>query len=261
MEEKAFAGIRISERPGKPRQTGLTMLVDWGLGFAAQADLLEVGGEYIDLAKIAVGISRLLPADLVRRKIALYQQHQVIPFPGGQFLEYAVYHDQTQTYMVGAREAGYRWIEVSDNIIEITSREKVGLIHTAREAFGLEVLGEVGSKVQDTSPAKLIADIQRCREAGAQKVLVEAAELFGEDLNEALIEEISTAVSIDELIFEVPGPWISEVRTCDQHATRAWLIRHFGPGVNLGNVLAGDILELEAMRTGIGVAALKQGYP
>jgi len=144
-----------------------------------------------------------------------------------------------------------------DNVIELTPREKTDLIRLAREEFGLEVLGEVGSKVEGTLPAELIADIQRCLEAGAWKVFVEAAELFGSDLNEALIEEITRGVPVDKLIFEVPGPWISGIRRCDQHATRSWLARRFGPGVNLANVHPEDILEVETMRRGIGVAALR----
>jgi phosphosulfolactate synthase len=257
LKDKAFAQIQIPERPAKPRQAGLTMLADWGLGVAVQASCLEGGAEYVDLAKIAVGISRLLPTDLLRKKIELYQRYQIIAFPGGQFLEYAVHYGQTESYLSAAREAGYRWIEVSDNIIELTPEEKTDLIQISREKFGLEVLGEVGSKVEDTPPAELIADIQRCLDAGAWKVFVEAAELFGTDLNEALIEEISAALPLDKLIFEVPGPWIPGVRRCDQHAIRAWLIRHLGPQVNLGNVPPEDILEIETMRRGIGVTALK----
>jgi phosphosulfolactate synthase len=254
---KAFDVIEIPDRPAKPRNAGLTMLIDWGLGPSAQADCLHIGAEYIDLAKIAVGISRLLTVELLRKKIDTYGQHGVISFPGGQFLEYAVYHGQTEAYLAAARDVGYRWIEVSDNVIELTPEEKVGLIRLAREEFELQVLGEVGSKVQGTSPAALIADIQRCLDAGAWKVFVEAAELFGEDLNEALIEEITAAIPLDKLIFEVPGPWIPGIRRCDQYTTRSWLMRRFGPEINLANVHPEDVLEVETMRRGIGVAALK----
>ena len=62
---------------------------------------------------------------------------------------------------------------------------------------------------------------------------------------------------LDKLIFEVPGPWISNIRRCDQHAMRAWLIQRFGSEVNLGNVPLEDILEVETMRRGVGVAALR----
>jgi len=255
--EKAFSEISVPQRAGKPREAGITMLIDWGLGLAAQGDCLEIGAEYIDLAKIAVGISGLLSKDQLRRKIELYEAHQVIPFPGGQFLEYAADHGQAREYMEDAREAGYSWIEVSDNVIELTPDEKTALIRLAREEFGLNVIGEVGSKVQGTSATGLIADIQRCLDAGCWKVFVEAAELFGDELNEALIEGITAAVPLDKLIFEVPGPWIAGIHRYDQFATRTWLIKRFGPVVNLANVLPEDILETETLRRGIGVNALR----
>ena len=119
------------------------------------------------------------------------------------------------------------------------------------------MIGEVGSKVQGSPAADLIADIRRCLDAGAWKVFVEAAELFGDELNEALIEEITSAVPLDKLIFEVPGPWIPGIHRCDQFSTRTWLVRRFGPDVNLANVYPDDILETETLRRGIGVAALK----
>jgi phosphosulfolactate synthase len=257
MTPEAFAEVPIPARPTKPRQSGLTMMADWGLGRSAQADLLDIAAPYVDLAKVAVGISRLLQGDVLRDKIQLYEQHDIIPFPGGQFLEYAVHHGQTQAYLAGARAAGYGWIEVSDNVIELTLQQKTSLIRRARQEFGLEVLGEVGSKVQGTSSQKLISDIQACLDAGAWKVFVEAAELFGDDLHEDLIEEITAAVPLEKLVFEAPGPWIPGIRRCDQHATRAWLLRRFGSQVNLANVPPEDILEVETMRRGIGVAALK----
>ena len=55
-----FEGLDGKDRPGKPRDEGLTMVVDWGLGLHAQEDLLATTAPYFDFAKIAVGISRLL---------------------------------------------------------------------------------------------------------------------------------------------------------------------------------------------------------
>jgi phosphosulfolactate synthase len=257
MEEKAFSTITVPDRPGKPRQAGITMLIDWGLGLAAQADWLEIGAEYIDLAKIAVGVSRLLPADLLRHKLDLYREHEVLPFPGGQFLEYAVHHGQTEEYLAAACAAGYQWIEVSDNVLEISLEQKVDLIRLAREGYGLGVIGEVGSKVTGSDSDRLVADIETCLEAGCWKVFVEAVELFDTVPNEALIEAIATAVPLERLIFEIPGPWNPGVRQCDGHMLRTWLIQRFGPLVNLANVPPEEVIAVETARRGIGVSALR----
>ena len=84
-----FAGLDGITRPGKPREVGLTMVVDHGMGPHAQEDLLTIGGDYIDFAKIMVGMTRLLSNEVLTAKIELYRSKQVEPFPGGQYLEYA----------------------------------------------------------------------------------------------------------------------------------------------------------------------------
>ena len=57
MSEHFFAGLDGLPRSAKPRSSGLTMMVDWGLGPHGQEDLLTVGADYVDLAKVAVGVS------------------------------------------------------------------------------------------------------------------------------------------------------------------------------------------------------------
>ena len=136
MVPKGFESLPVAARPPKPRERGLVVTIDWGLGLAEQADLLRVAGEYIDLAKVAVGVSRLLDASLLREKIALYRQHAVVAFPGGQFLEYALAHGATDTFLAEACAAGYEAIEVSDNLIEISLDDKTVLIARAVQEFG-----------------------------------------------------------------------------------------------------------------------------
>ena len=54
----------FTERTSKPRARGLTMIADWGLDPQRQQQWLEVAAPFVDLAKIAVGISALLPQSL-----------------------------------------------------------------------------------------------------------------------------------------------------------------------------------------------------
>ena len=84
-----FSDIPQFTRPAKPRSSGATFIIDWGIGPVQQQDLLRSAAEFVDLAKIAVGIPGLLPAKILDEKVQIYQQHQVHPFPGGQFLEHA----------------------------------------------------------------------------------------------------------------------------------------------------------------------------
>src|SRR5581483_503391 len=128
----------------KPREKRITMLIDWGIGFTEQADILEMGGEYCDLAKIAVGQAALLSDANLRKKIKIYLDHGVNPFPGGMLLEYAFFHGAPEAYLKATRDVGFPLIEVSDNSIRFEGRQKYDLIRRCISDYGLRVLGEVG---------------------------------------------------------------------------------------------------------------------
>ena len=144
-----FAGLdgaQASERTTKPRAVGFTMVADWGLGLQQQRDLTQTSAEHFDFAKIAVGMSRLYSAELLGEKIQQYVSMEIEPFPGGQYLEYAQVHGQLDRYLPACVAAGYRWVEVSDNIAPVTVDWKRQIIARAVEEFDLKVLGEVGKK-------------------------------------------------------------------------------------------------------------------
>ena len=63
-----FSQIPIPERQSKPRSKGLTMMIDWGLPPGLQRDCIETQGLYVDDAKIAAGIPRVMPSDLLKKR-------------------------------------------------------------------------------------------------------------------------------------------------------------------------------------------------
>ena len=103
MEKHIFAGLDGKDQPSKPRQTGLTMTTDWGMGIGAQEDFLAASGDYTDFGKICAGLSRLLSNDLLKEKIAAYQKRQVHAFPGGAYLEYAEVEGRADLYFPADR--------------------------------------------------------------------------------------------------------------------------------------------------------------
>ena len=259
MEKKSFHFMNIPHRPQKPRDTGITMLVDKGIGVAKQRDILDISGEYIDLAKIAVGLSGLMSERVLSQKIAAYAEHRVNSFMGGQFLEYGVYHQGLEIakhYYEEARRLGFEYVEVSDNNLEIRPEDKYELVRMGAEDFGLKILGEVGSKSECTSTRAMIDGIKGCLASGAWKVFVEAAELTDKkdgSIREDVIQEIAQGVDMKDIIFELPGPWISNVHHCDIFGMEIFLIQQFGPEVNIANVAPDEIMMLETLRTGVGV--------
>ena len=256
---QAFTMIPLpSERSlQKPRQRGLTMMMDWGLPLGIQREWLELQAPYVDLAKLVVGTARLYEEDYLRRKLALYQEYQITPFLGGQFMEY-VFKTQgmagVRPYCEEALRLGFHAVEVSDNVVSLSDDERTEIIAIAVDS-GLEVHGEVGSKSDQSEAELLIQQAELCYRAGARVVLVEGAELIQPDgtPDQPLIEGLRDGLDTDQVIFELSGPWIADTRSTDVYQLKVFLVRTFGPDVNLANILPEQIWETEALRAGLSV--------
>ena len=259
MEQTPFRFMNIPQRPEKPRDTGITMMIDWGMGVAQQRDILDIAGAYIDIAKIAVGLSGIISERVLTKKIAAYADHQVSAFIGGQFLEYGVYHqgmEIAKRYYEEARRVGFEYVEVSDNNLEISPEDKYELVRMGVEDFGLKILGEVGSKTECSSTQAMVDGIKGCLASGAWKVFVEGAEFTDKQdgsIREDVIDGVTKGVDLKDIIFELPGHWISNVHACGIHDMEVFLIQQFGPEINIANVAPGEIMMLETLRTGVGV--------
>lgn len=259
MAKRPFAMVPLpgARSSRKPRRAGLTMIVDHGIPLAQQADLLALGGDYLDLAKIKTGTARLYPERLLLAKLARYKRHRVQPFLGGQFHEY-VYATQgaraLPAFYREARRLGFAAIEISDNVVPLTPRERRAQIRAARDA-GLVVYGEVGSKETKSNPKLLVAQAEDCFAAGAALVLVEAAELVDAGKpNRRTLTLLIRSLDMARVMIELPGPWIPGVRKCDVECLKKLLIEELGPDVNLANVLPDELIDLETTRVGLGVA-------
>ena len=258
MEKRAFSRLEIPEPTPKPRDTGITMLCDLHLGLHAQRDVLETFGEFVDLAKIATGIAGTIAEDVLRKKIEIYREDEVDAFLGGMFLEWAVYYkgmDSAKYYFEEHNRLGLNLVEISDNNLEIRLEEKAELIRMAVEDYGLRVLGEVGTKGEVSSVEDMVTDIKGCLTAGAWKVFVEAAEMTNKENGSILtdvIEGIQSAVGVQDIIFELPGPWLKNFHHYQVFEMQSFLIDTFGPQVNVANVEPDMVVWLEMLRNGLG---------
>jgi len=215
-----FIDLPAGRSSSKPRNNGLTMMIDWGLGLQRLEDALEMSGDYVDLGKIAVGTPRLYDEKLLKRKFELYESHAI----------------------------------VSDNLRPFSTKERQDLIQRALD-HGLTVFGEVGAKWEANDAATLIGQAEECFEAGCELVLVEGAELVdgnGEPMRE-LLDALRQALDLDRVLFELPGPWISGCTMCAIHDLKKLLIGEFGANVNIANVMPDDVMETEVLRAGLSV--------
>jgi phosphosulfolactate synthase len=257
-----FSMVPLPEaRSTKPRKTGLTMMMDWGLAHGRAEDYMGLLAPFVDLVKIVVGTARLYPEDYLVKKLAMYKSHDVTPFLGGQFSEY-VFATQGWKAMPGffaeAKRLGFDALEISDNCVPLDDDERAKMIKLAI-AEGLEVHGEVGSKVVNQSPQDLIDQTRVCFDAGCEIVLVEGAELVENGIvNEAMMTALKGGLDLDRTLLELTGPWIKGVTLNSVFELKKFLLEQFGPDVNLANVMPDDVMETEALRCGLSVIGPKE---
>jgi len=250
-----FVPIEPRRSLSKPRTTGLTMVIDDGLPLPYMRGVLDLAAPYIDLMKIKTGTARLYPRDKLVEKLALYEGFGIQPFLGGQFHEYVfatMGEAALPKFYAESRALGFRTIEISDNTVPLTPEQRRSQIKAAI-ASGLNVFGEVGSKETLSNPALLIEQAEVCLAAGSSLVLVEAAELVEEGrVRKDSLDVIKRGIPADKVMIELPGPWISGVRSCDIEEMKKILFAEFGPDVNIANVGVTTIYDTEAQRVGLG---------
>lgn len=242
-----FHLTQIPERTAQPRTYGLTMVTDKGLSAEATRDYLSVAHPYVDLAKLAFGVSFVLPN--LREKIAVYREYGIPVYFGGLLFEAFLVRNQFADFLNLLKEYDISYVEVSDGSIDIPHSEKCGYIE--KLSAQAVVLSEVGSKDKDrehiTPPYKWIELMQSELNAGARYVIAEAREtgtvgLYRDsgEVREGLVQEILTRIPGEKIIWEAPLK--------DQ---QLYFLELLGCNANLGNVSTSDVIALEAMRVGL----------
>ena len=80
-----FKLTHLPERTAKPREAGLTMVMDKGLSLRGAEDLIETGDHLIDIVKLGFGTS--LVTNKLQEKIKLYQDAGIMVYFGGTLFE------------------------------------------------------------------------------------------------------------------------------------------------------------------------------
>ncbi len=246
----------LEGRNTKPRDQGLTMIIDKGLGLGETKDLLNIAGDYIDLIKLAFGTSALYNKNVLQKKIELAKSCGMEIYPGGTFLEVAILQDRMEEFMQMARDTGFTCLEISDGTITLYPEVRERAIYRAAE-IGFKVLTEVGKKHEgDRAPVReMAALIMSDLKNGAYRVIVEGRE---SGTSVGLYDRHGNIIKDDfELLLEQvenPSLIMWEAPNKDQQLE---LITRFGPNVNLGNIPTGEVLALEALRVGLRSDSLR----
>lgn len=235
----------LPHRTSKPRNKGVTMIMDKGLSIREAEDLISVGNQVIDIVKLGFGTSLITPN--VVNKVSLYQQAGIKVYVGGTLFEAFLIRSQIEDYLKWIEKLKLDTIEISDGSMFIEHDKKCSFIKDFSKNF--TVISEVGSKDATItfSHEQWISMMNKELEAGSTYVIAEARESGnvgiyqsnGNSDNE-LINDIISNISIEKIIWEAP-----------QKSQQAWFIKQYGSNVNLGNIAPNEIIALEALRLGL----------
>lgn len=240
-----FELSHIPERSAKPREAGLTMVMDKGLSMRQAEDTISASGQFIDLVKLGFGTS-LVSNDLAS-KINLYQEHGIQVYLGGTLFEAFLIRGQLDDYRKLLDKLGLDTLEVSDGSIELDHDKKCEIIRDLAKDY--RVLSEVGSKEAGIiiHPNKWKKMMKNELEAGSWKVIAEARESGNVGIyrpngsaHVSLINKILDVIPKDSILWEAP-----------QKAQQVWFINQLGANVNLGNIAPAEVIPLETLRIGV----------
>jgi phosphosulfolactate synthase len=244
--------LDLPARSPKPRQVGLTHVIDKGLNLREIEGMFDTAGDYVDVVKLGWGTSYVTRN--LEKKIALYRYFDTPVVCGGTLFEAVVARDKIEQYKHWLVEQRFSHVEISDGAVEIPRDRKLELI--AEFARDFTVLSEVGSKDSEVvyAPYQWVEWMKEERAAGAWKVITEGREggtagIFRKDgeMRTGLVDEIAHEIDVQGVIFEAPTK-----------SSQAWFVRHFGPEVNLGNIPPDEVIPLETLRLGLRADTIKE---
>ncbi len=240
-----FKLTHIPNRPEKPREKGVTMMMDKGLSVREVEDFIDASGHLTDLVKFGFGTSFV--STNLEQKIKLYQEAGIKTYFGGTLFEAFYVRKKINEYRKLVDKMNMGTIEISDGSIILPHDEKCELIQKFSKDY--TVLSEVGSKEAGIiiSPAKWVKMMTNELEAGSWKVIAEGRESGSVGIfrpngkpHTMLVNKIRAKVKPENILWEAP------VKN-----QQVWFINLFGPNVNLGNIAHNDMIPLECLRIGL----------
>ncbi|RPH32562.1 MAG: phosphosulfolactate synthase [Bacteroidales bacterium] len=235
----------IPERPHKPRNHGLTMVMDKGLSLREAESMVESGSEFIDFVKFGFGTA--LITNKLEEKINLYKKARIRPYFGGTLFEIFIIRGMFDEYCKFIDKYKLDLAEVSDGSMVMDNDVKCEYI--SKLSKRVTVISEVGSKNADVHiPDEVwVESMSKELQAGSWKVIAEARESgnigiynSNNSANTKLINDIVHGVRIENVIWEAPIK-----------SQQAWFINLLGANVNLGNIAPNEIISLETLRMGL----------
>lgn len=273
MERLFLDFLERAPRSQKPRSRGLTFVGDHAEPMSLLREMLDAYGEYADTVKLAVSILWTTPWRVIEQRVKLYRDYNLNVLVDDPIFGIAYHQGKAEQFLRTVSEVGFTHCQIDTHFlcpkerIKKADEDEAHYMGIARE-LGLRLLGEVGHKWEegDVSRAKggllnvekTIAEVERLKAAGCEKVFLEARVIrevigaYGEnEQGTEQIHQVVKAVGRDNMIIENTGQLPFDTRM----AYRFWAVRNFGPEVNMGG---GEPLEelryIEGIRRGVTFA-------
>jgi len=233
----------------KPRDEGIISMADFYYSTKEIESFLEVLAEYIDFAKfIHIGLEKPLPKGWLEKKLNIYKDSNVKTYPGGIPFQVATVQKKVPAYFDWLVLHGFDGVEISDDalVYNIEPTKWDDMIKMALDK-GLIVITELGKKNPE-EPLNLEEAYERIQqelELGVTYCTIERSELDVYLKGDASpLQNLIKKAGLKHILFE-PGPYGFP------HIHR-WLLRIFGPNVNMGNIDKDEVISLEYARKGFG---------
>lgn len=246
--QTAFPMLEVPRLPPKPRTHSMLLMSETGIPLRATEDIIEIAGSLIDYAKITdhAGLVDRLSAAWVKRKVALYNTHDIPVVPGGIPFQLAVIQNKVGDYLQAVQDLGFAGVEMSEDTMKpLEQGYREELIARALE-MGLKVMTEMGRKNVDVpfDADAICEQILRDIELGVSKIYLESSEiqeLFKTD--PAALDKIARLGKNEFLLFELGLIQAQE--------KAAWLVERYGPDINFASVAPHDVVAVDAIRRGM----------
>uniref|UniRef100_A0A1J3JLA4 Phosphosulfolactate synthase n=1 Tax=Noccaea caerulescens TaxID=107243 RepID=A0A1J3JLA4_NOCCA len=253
------------DRPEKPRRYGVTEMRGPRYSVLSQnvlQEIFESMGQFVDGLKFSGGSNSLIPKSFIKQAIETAHEHDVY-VSTGDWAEHVLRSGPSafKEYVEECKQLGFDTIELNANSLEIpeeTLLRYVRLIKNgglrakpmfavkfnksdipARDrAFGSYVVPEPRSSEFVEDIDLLIRKAERCLEAGADKIMIDADDVckYADSLRADIIAKVIGRLGIEKTMFEASDAKLAE-----------WFIKRYGPNVNL-YVDHSQIMDLECLR-------------
>ena len=249
-----------SQRTKKPRKTGITMVL--------LEDVVNLGPKYIEPFQELVDRIKILDVlwhhdvSAVEKAIVAFREMNMNVSMGGTIFEVAKAQGSLKEFMALLKNLGINEVEVENHAMGLTTQEMNDEVRMFKDE-GFQVIGELGKKWWGKDPTRVSRDLISVEktleqalgliEAGADYIYWEGMivrSLIGPQLEnrkgQKQLIEVASQVDPKKMIFEL---W--DCRRQPNLPLIAWLVKQFGPNVNVANIWPQDVKLVEWIRHGI----------